>query len=92
MADRVLKTCNVEWVLTGDLPPIQFCDLVTELRLHDGIVYLSMASAVQEFGLPAEAAREVRLRIPLNVTKLIADSLNQMIANLEPASDPSQIN
>lgn len=79
-AEPIAQSRQAEYRVTDPnaVVPVS-CDIITDLRMVDGLLWLSMASRIQDDDGPAEARIVARLRIPLPVLSKIADALENVL-------------
>ncbi|KQZ49699.1 hypothetical protein ASD54_12230 [Rhizobium sp. Root149] len=76
------------WEIRKDDAPVQFVDIVTEMRPHHGNVYISLGSAIIDANNAPIVDMAARLRMDLgtaqNLHKLLGDVIS---AVLKPIDD-----
>ena len=78
--------------IRDDAVRVEFADLLTELRYHDGHIAISFAHGIWDEGNPAEAVVCARLRIPLGAAQLWSKLLAKVVNDALQPHDPSKTN
>ena len=65
-----LRVGETDIAIRDDAVRVEFADLLTELRYHEGHIAISFAHGIWDEGNPAEAVVCARLRIPLGAAQL----------------------
>jgi hypothetical protein len=87
-----LAVGNELWSIRDAGGPIEYVDLITELRTHNSVVYLSLGSAVIDAGNVPIAAIVSRLRMDMGTARNLHNLLGQVIADALKPSDKLQAN
>lgn len=78
------------WEIRDNGEAIKFCDLITEARHSNGVVYLSLGSGIMDANNEGVCDIAVRLRMNFATAEALHSLLGEMIADVLKPTDKSQ--
>lgn len=80
------------WELRDDGRPAEYVDMITELRHHNSVVYVSLGSAIIDANAEPIVAIAARLRMDLGTAQNLHNLLGQMISEMLKPADGTKAN
>lgn len=89
---KVLQIGDETWEVVDRGAPVEYVDLLTEFRLHDGVISLAFASAVVDGANQREAHVCTRLRMNIVYAQQVHSVLGELIKDALAPKKPSKAN